>query len=131
MAAVLLGTVAGSTAVAHHSFAMYDNTRSITVKGTVTKWQWANPHAYLEIETPGAGGKPARYVFEGTSVNLMQRQGWRSNMIKLGDTVTAVASPAKSGEPSGLLLEVTFANGETKSMSIPDGYTFKRTSDAK
>lgn len=122
-----LGLVIAGQALSHHSFAMYDNTRSITVKGTVSKWQWTNPHAYLEIDAPGENGATTRYVLEGTSINLMVRAGWRSNMIKVGDKVTAVAAPTKDGKPSGLLLEVTFANGETKNMSIPEGYTFKRT----
>ena len=66
-------------------------------------------------------------MLEGTSINIMVRAGWRSNMIKVGDKVTAVAAPSKDGKPTGLLLEVTFANGEKKDMSIPDTYTFKRT----
>jgi len=123
----VLGLVIAGPALSHHSFAMYDNTRSITVKGTVSKWQWTNPHAYLEIDAPGEGGAMTHYVLEGTSINLMVRAGWRSNMIKVGDKVTAVAAPTKDGKASGLLLEVTFANGETKNMSIPEGYTFKRT----
>lgn len=127
---LLLCLAVAGPLLAHHSFAMYDNTRSITVKGPVAKWQWTNPHAYLEIDAKGADGKVTRYSLEGTSINLMLRAGWRSNMIKVGDTVTAVAAPARSGQPTGLLLEVTFANGETKKMSIPEGYTFKRTPEA-
>ena len=123
---VLCLGIAGA-ALAHHSFAMYDNSRSVTVRGTVSKWQWTNPHAYLEIDAPGDGGAITHYVLEGTSINIMVRAGWRSNMIKVGDKVTAVAAPSKDGKPTGLLLEVTFANGEKKDMSIPDTYTFKRT----
>ena len=123
----LLALAFAGPAFAHHSFAMYDNERSITVKGIVTKWQWTNPHAYLEIDAKDASGAVKHYVLEGTSINIMVRGGWRSNMIKVGDQVTAVAAPAKSGDPAGLLLEVTFANGEKKDMSIPAGYTFKRT----
>ena len=123
----MLGLLLAGPALAHHSFAMYDNTRSITVTGTVSKWQWTNPHAYLEIDAKDAGGAVTHYVLEGTSINIMVRAGWRSNMIKVGDRVTAVAAPSKDGKPTGLLLEVTFANGETKNMSIPDTYTFQRT----
>ena len=123
----MLGLLLAGPALAHHSFAMYDNTRSITVTGTVSKWQWTNPHAYLEIDAKDAGGAVTHYVLEGTSINIMVRAGWRSNMIKVGDKVTAVAAPSKDGKPTGLLLEVTFANGEKKNMSIPDTYTFQRT----
>jgi hypothetical protein len=124
---LVLGLALAGPTLAHHSFAMYDNDHSITVKGTVTKWQWTNPHAYLEIDAPEADGTVKHYVLEGTSINIMLRGGWRSNMIKEGDKVTAVAAPAKDGKPTGLLLEVTFANGQKKDMSIPAGYTFKRT----
>lgn len=124
---IALGLAVAGPVLAHHSFAMYDNTRSITVSGVVSKWQWTNPHAYLEIDAAGENGATTRYVLEGTSINLMVRAGWRSNMIKVGDKVTAVAAPTKDGKPSGLLLSVTFANGQSKDMSIPEGYSFKRT----
>src|SRR4051812_32898592 len=110
---LLILTTAGA-ALAHHSFAVYDHTKSLTLKGTVTKWQWSNPHAYLDIEVREANGGVKHYVLEGTSINMLQRTGWRSNMIKAGDTVTAVEAPLLNGEPAGLLLEITLANGEKK-----------------
>lgn len=115
------------SAQAHHSFAVYDNTRSLTLKGVVTKWQWSNPHAYLELDVPEDSGAMKHYVLEGTSINIMIRGGWRSNMIKVGDQVTAVAAPAHNDGPVGLLLEVTLSNGQQVQMPIPAGYTFKRT----
>jgi Family of unknown function (DUF6152) len=115
------------TALSHHSFAVYDHTRTLTLKGTVTKWQWSNPHAYLDIDVKGANGDVKHYTLEGTSINMMQRTGWRSNMIKAGDQVTAVAAPLLNGEPGGLLLEITLANGEKKELPIPAANTFKRT----
>ena len=119
--------VTAAAAEAHHSFAMYDHTRTLTLKGTVTKFQWTNPHAYLEIDVKDAKGQVKHYTLEGTSINMMQRIGWTSKMIKFGDTVKLVMAPATSGEPVGLLLEVTFANGETKPLGVPASDTFKRT----
>jgi Family of unknown function (DUF6152) len=119
-------TIAG-TAIAHHSFAVYDHTRSLTLKGAVTKWQWSNPHAYLDIDVKDASGTVKHYTLEGTSINMLQRVGWRSNMIKAGDQVTAVAAPLLNGEPGGLLLEITLANGEKKELPVPAANTFKRT----
>ena len=116
-----------AAAEAHHSFAMYDHTRTLTLKGTVTKFQWTNPHAYLEIDVKDSKGVVKHYTLEGTSINMMQRIGWRSNMIKFGDSVKVVMAPATSGEPVGLLLEVTFPNGETKPLGVPASDTFKRT----
>src|SRR5262245_24895167 len=119
--------VAAGTALAHHSFAVYDHTRTLKLKGTVTKWQWSNPHAYLDIDVKDAAGTVKHYTLEGTSVNMMQRTGWRSNMIKAGDEVTAIAAPLLNGDPGGLLLEITLANGEKKELPIPAANTFKRT----
>lgn len=114
-------------ALAHHSFAVYDHTRTLNLKGTVTKFQWSNPHAYLDIDVKDASGSTKHYVLEGTSVNMMQRTGWRSNMIKAGDEIKVVMAPLLSGEPAGLLLEVTLPSGEKKELPVPAINTFKRT----
>jgi hypothetical protein len=125
--AVTVLSVAG-TAFAHHSFAVYDHSRSVNVKGTVTKWQWSNPHAYLDIDV-NEGGSVKHYTLEGTSINMLQRTGWRSNMIKAGDEVKVVFAPLLSGQPAGLLLEITLANGEKKELPVPAANTFKRTGE--
>ena len=118
---------AASTVLGHHSFAVYDHTRTLSLKGTVTRFQWSNPHAYLEIDVREADGTTKHYTLEGTSINMMQRTGWRSNMIKAGDQVKAVMAPLLSGEPAGLLLEVTLPNGEKRELPVPAANTFKRT----
>jgi len=120
-------TLVAGTAFAHHSFAVYDHTKTLNLKGTVTKWQWSNPHAYLDIDVKDGQGAIKHYTLEGTSINMMQRTGWRSNMIKAGDEITAVMAPLLNGEPGGLLLEITLANGEKKELPIPAANTFKRT----
>jgi hypothetical protein len=117
----------GSTLFAHHSFAVYDHTRTLNFKGTVTKWQWTNPHAYLDVDVRDSNGAVKHYTLEGTSINMLQRVGWRSNMIKFGDEVKVVFAPLMNGEPGGLLLEVTLANGEKKELPVPAINTFKRT----
>jgi len=115
------------TAAAHHSFAVYDHTRTLNVKGTVTKWQWTNPHAYLDIDVKDANGAVKHYTLEGTSINMMQRVGWRSNMIKFGDEVKVVFAPLLNGDAGGLLLEVILPGGEKKELPVPAANTFKRT----
>jgi len=126
MISAALGVALPAVALAHHSFAVYDHTRSLSFKGTVTKWQWSNPHAYLDIDVQ-EGGVTKHYTLEGTSINMLQRMGWRSNMIKAGDEVKVVFSPLISGQPAGLLLEITLANGEKKELPVPAANTFKRT----
>jgi hypothetical protein len=114
-------------AFAHHSFAMYDHTRTVTLKGEVTKFQWTNPHGYLEIDVKQKDGSTKHYSLEMTSINMMTRLGWRSNMIKAGDIVTATVSPLLNGEPAGLLLDVTLPDGRKLEPGVPAVQTFKRT----
>jgi hypothetical protein len=110
---------------------MFDHARSLTLKGTVAKFQWTNPHAYIELDVPGADGKVAHYTIECTSINMLQRQGWRSNMIKAGDKVTAIISPLLDGQPGGLLLEVTLPDGRVLDPGVPAAGTYKRTPEQK
>jgi hypothetical protein len=125
LTACLLAAVAAVDA--HHSFAMFDHTRTITVKGKVTLFQWTNPHGYLEVDAPAPDGTVKHYTIELTSVNMLQRAGWRSNMIKAGDEVKAVISPLVSGQPGGLLLDVVLPNGKKLESPVPAVNTFKRT----
>jgi hypothetical protein len=109
---------------------MFDHSRTLTLKGAVTKFQWANPHAILELDVPGAGGAVQHFTLELTSINMMQRLGWRSNMIKAGDEVKAVVAPLLNGDPGGLLLEITLPDGKTLQPGVPALATFKRTPEA-
>lgn len=127
---VLLLLATGS-AFAHHSFAMFDHTKTLTLKGSVTRFQWTNPHAYIELDVPDAKGNITHYSLECTSINMMQRAGWRSNMIKAGDKVKAVVSPLINGDPAGLLLEITLPDGKVLEPGVPAANTFKRTPSAE
>ena len=120
-----------TTAVAHHSFAVFDHTRTLTIKGTVTKFQWTNPHAFLEVDIPQPDGTMKHFSIELTSINMMQRVGWRSNMIKAGDKITAIVAPLLSGDPVGLGLEVTLADGTKRDLPVPAAGSFKRTPEAQ
>jgi len=125
IAAALLALAA--PAYAHHSFAMYDHTRTVTLRGEVTKFQWTNPHAYLEVDVKQKDGSTKHYSLEMTSINMMQRLGWRSNMIKAGDQVKVTMSPLLNGESGGLMLDVTLPNGKVMEPGVPAVNTFKRT----
>ena len=122
-------------ALAHHSFAVFDHTRTVTVVGTVAKFQWTNPHAFLEVEIPddkgSAKGSVRQYTIELTSINMLTRAGWRSNMIKAGDRVKAVVAPLLTGEPGGLLLDVTLSDGRKLESPVPAANTFKRTPEGQ
>jgi hypothetical protein len=125
--AMLAVLALASPAFAHHSFAMYDHTRTITIKGEVTKFQWTNPHAYLEVDVKQKDGSVKHYSIEMTSINMMQRLGWRSNMIKAGDQVKVTVSPLLNGESGGLMLDVTLPDGRKLEPGVPAVTTFKRT----
>jgi uncharacterized protein DUF6152 len=125
--AVLIALALASPVFAHHSFAMYDHTKTITIRGEVTKFQWTNPHAYLEVDVKQKDGTIKHYSIEMTSINMMQRLGWRSNMIKAGDLVKVTVSPLLNGEAGGLMLDVTLPDGRKLEPGVPAVNTFKRT----
>ena len=99
----------------------------VTLKGEVTKFQWTNPHAYLDIDVRQKDGTTKHYSIEMTSINMMTRLGWRSNMIKAGDRVSVTMAPLLNGEPSGLMLDVTLPDGKKLEPGVPAVQTFKRT----
>src|ERR1700757_1941511 len=84
-----LGLMAIATpALAHHSFAVYDHTKKVTVEGTVKDWVFANPHSSLTLVVM-ENGAPVEYLIEGASVNTLIRMGgWSPATFKPGDKVT-------------------------------------------
>jgi len=107
-AAVMATTPAG----AHHSFAPYETTTQIKLEGVVTGYRWANPHVYFEIDTPDAtSGAKHHWLIECASTSILNRAGWKFNMLKPGDRVTVIASPLRNGEPAALLKQLTLADG--------------------
>ncbi|HEX4677467.1 MAG TPA: DUF6152 family protein [Steroidobacteraceae bacterium] len=107
--AVLL--VLARTAQAHHSFAMFDQTQQVTLKGTVHEFQWTNPHAWIHLDVPGANGINDSWQVELNSPNNLKRQGWKSTSVKPGDQVTLVLNPLKDGSKGGLFVSITLPDG--------------------
>lgn len=96
---------------AHHSAAMFDRTTTQTVEGTVAKFQWMNPHSWLNVEAPGSDGAMAMYDIELTSPNLLMRIGWRPTSLKTGEKVSVVFNPFHDGRKGGRIVSVTRADG--------------------
>ena len=112
LAACLL--VPAGIAVAHHSFAMFDTTASVTLTGTVTEFQWTNPHAYIELDVPDSNGTAKQHwTIELGSPSILQQSGWKYKDLKFGDKVTATINPLRSKEPGGLLVQVKLPDGRT------------------
>ncbi|WP_272942503.1 DUF6152 family protein [Novosphingobium sp. Rr 2-17] len=114
MAALLLVS-AGVPASAHHSAAPFDMSKEITVRGTVEKWLWANPHSWLYLRVAKPDGTQEVWGFEGGSAGMLARTGWNSADMKPGDKVTVSAHPARSGNRTGLLSQIKLPSGKVLS----------------
>jgi len=114
---VVLAAVVGaaSPAAAHHSFAMYEPTKTLTFKGTVKSFQWTNPHVILWVLVqPADGGAAQDRSFETTSPGVLTRNGWTRQSLKAGDRVSVTFSPLRDGSRGGGLNSVTLLDtGQT------------------
>jgi hypothetical protein len=100
--AALLLALAAPPALAHHSFAMFDFSRTVTLKGVVKELQWTNPHVILWVETtPTGGGAPELWSAELTSPGNLTRNGWSKRTLKPGDRVEVDVSPLRDGGKGG------------------------------
>jgi hypothetical protein len=95
----------------HHSFAMFDTTKQVTLVGTVTVFEWTNPHAYIELDVPGDAGAVKHWTIELGSPSILQQGGWKFKDLKYGDKVTAIVNPLKSGQTGALLTRITLPDG--------------------
>ena len=122
------GTV--GTAWAHHSFAIFDHSRTYLLTGKVKSFQWTNPHGYIDLEVKETKDAPPgieRYTLELTSINMLQRAGWKSSDVHPGDEVTAIVAPLQTGDNGGLLLELRMKDGRKLVPPVPAADTFKRS----
>ena len=95
-AALLMWTV--PEAVAHHSFAVFfDETKSVTVSGSVTEFRFTNPHAIIEITRKTPQGQVETWRAETNAVTLLRRRGWTADSLKVGERVTIDGWPSRDG----------------------------------
>ena len=113
-------TVTGG-ALAHHSFAMFDSEHQIKLAGTVKSFEWANPHVYIELDATGEDGSTKDYTVECANPGILNRIGWKFNMIKPGDKLTVIVAPLRTGEPGALLKQVTLPDGRKFTNGAPAG----------
>ena len=104
--------VLASVAFAHHGTANYDTTKSVTVKGPVTDFQFINPHVLIFMDGKDETGKEQKWQGELTSPNRLSRVGWTKSSLKPGDTITIGGYPTKSGSPEIWIQKVVLGSGE-------------------
>jgi hypothetical protein len=97
-------------AAAHHSGAMFDDQKSITLIGTVKLFQWTNPHCWIQLVVPAQQGVAEWSVEMGAPMELY-RNGWRPGTLKVGDKVTVVIHPMRDGSAGGLYVSAIAADG--------------------
>jgi hypothetical protein len=93
---------------AHHGVAGYDMTKTITLHGTVTKFEWSNPHCVIFVEAKNADGEVQNWTLELAAPSLLSRAGWTKNSMKTGDEITADVHPAQNGAHVGISSTITF-----------------------
>ena len=112
--AALLAAIAvafAAPALAHHSFAMFDAEKTVTMQGTVKEFEWTNPHSWIQIDVPNENGSVDRWSVECNSPNNLVRMGWKSTSLKPGDKVTILIHPLRNGDRGGSFLSVTLPDG--------------------
>lgn len=105
-------------AFAHHSTAEYDMTTVTPVKGTVTKFEWSNPHAYIYIEAKDDKGNTVEWTGELASLGMLSRVNWKRDAVKPGDAITMYGNRAKDGRTVMRLDKIAFANGQELSAQV-------------
>ena len=99
-------------AFVHHSGAMFDREKVVTVTGTVTEFNWQNPHASFRVDVPNAKGQSESWAIEMNSPNNLVHIGWKRSSIKAGDKVTVKINPLRDGRPGGIYIGITLADGK-------------------
>jgi hypothetical protein len=102
---------AATLALAHHSFAMFDMGKKVTLEGTVSSFEWTNPHVYIELDVPAESGATKHWSVEMGSTSILMQSGWKFSSLKPGDKAKLEISPLRSGEPGGFLVQATLSNG--------------------
>jgi hypothetical protein len=101
-------------AQAHHSFAMFDQDKTITVSGTVKEFEWTNPHSWIHLTAQDPQtGRPVDWSFEMGSVSQIAAQGLKADSLKPGDKITVTGHPLRDGSRGGQYRSVTLADGST------------------
>ena len=108
---------------AHHSFgAEFDANKTVTLKGVITKVEWANPHCHFYMDVKDPAGKTTNWKFEGFPPNVLARTGFKKDVtLKAGDTLTVFGYRARDGSALAHAREITLADGRRLFFGPPAG----------
>src|SRR5713226_2251788 len=109
--AVAVGVLSGQT-FAHHSQSVFDLQNLTNMAGTVTEFEWANPHVVIHMDVKNDKGKVERWLISSTAPNMLQRIGWNRHTLKAGDRITVTGNRHKEGHPLMYLRKIVLPNGE-------------------
>jgi hypothetical protein len=109
----IAGTVLmlAAPAFAHHSFAMFDYNKEVTITGELKDLQWTNPHIHILLNVPNGRGGMAEWDVEGGTPGNLRRTGWSRDVIKPGEKVSIVIHPLKNGTTGGMLVTAKRGDG--------------------
>jgi hypothetical protein len=106
-------TLTTGAAQAHHSFALFDHSKTIELTGLVKDYQWTNPHVWIELVVPNAQGGSDEWPIESASVAVLSRRGWDRNTVKPGDKITVTVNPLRDGTRGGSLVNIRLPDGRS------------------
>jgi DNA/RNA endonuclease YhcR with UshA esterase domain len=109
------------SALAHHGRASYDPTKVLTIMGTVSSFQFSNPHAQLFLDVKDEKGNIEKWIGEGTSPNMLVREGWDRKTIKPGDQITATGHASRNGTNTMRIEKILLPNGKELTFEGPGG----------
>lgn len=98
-------------AFGHHSFAMFDYNKELTITGELKELQWTNPHIHILVNVPNGRGGMAEFDVEGGTPGNLRRTGWSRDVIKPGEKISVVIRPLKNGMNGGMLVRANRADG--------------------
>ena len=109
-------------AFAHHATAMFDGSKTATIKGTIDQFQWTNPHVIIWVAVDAEGAdQPQLWAVELSAPGALTRQGWTKRSVKPGDKVSVDLSPLRNGKPGGLFKKITLLDtGQVLTFSLLD-----------
>ena len=111
MLSAMAFSLAAPPAQAHHSYAMFDRAKTVTLSGTIREYRWTNPHSWIQITVPGEGGGTDEWSVEMGSPFELLRVGWTAKTVKAGDRVSIQVHPVKDGSKGAGFVSGTDAEG--------------------